>query len=252
MSIFEEQIETVAGLALSYGAQSFAVFKMSCKYFSGLVEGPECRWLDVNGEEAGWDNKIIREISTVYHKSMHDVMLSKFKAGEANNLELTIWLNGDSEIRIFLDEHQESQYQAELREFLGDEEYDRLDEAQPADNEDASKTLDTGSDSVTEEYTAQDLYTHLYHTVTADLPENWKSVTIRFSVSTDGNYKNLEANYLFEDASSASHTFEPTETFGPLNAMDKLRELNDEEPWQSATFYLYPGGQIGFKASDDV
>lgn len=247
MKLEKSTLQEIAELALSF-EDGFEVFELDCYYYDGHIVGPNSRWLDKSGEKVGWNNALIRAAGKVYLRDIDPEMRIEWKANRANNFVLRVRSIDDIQYDIGFDESQESRRHQELREELGDAQYQELY------GQDGNSTIENEPDSavVDHQYTAQDLYTHLYHTVTADLPENWKSVTIRFSVSTDGNYKNLEANYLFEDASSASHTFEPTETFGPLNAMDKLRELNNEEPWQSATFYLYPGGQIGFKASDDV
>lgn len=246
MNLEKSTLQEMAELALSFEGD-FEVFELDCFYYDGHIVGPNSRWLDKSGEKVGWSNQLIRAAGKVYLRDIDPEMRIEWKANRANFFVLRVRSIDDIQCEIGFDESQESRRHQELREELGEVQYQEL-YGQSNDG-----TIGQEPEEIVDhQYSEQDLYTHLYHTVTADLPENWKSVTIRFSVNTDGAYKNLEADYLLEEANGASQTFEPAETFGPLNAMDKLRELSDEEPWQSATFYLYPGGQIGFKAGDDA
>ncbi len=256
MKVDQNTLKEIASLAMSF-QRDFEVFELDCYYNDDHIVGPNSRWLDVSGSKVGWDNQIIRAVGKVYFRKIDPLMRSEWKRNEANYFVLRVWSADNIKYDIGFDEGQELRRHRELLDELGHDQYEELYGRSAEKNcetyeKNENQNIENSTTTMTEEYSAQDLYSHLYHTVTADLPANWKSVSISFSVSFDGEYKQMAADYLFEDKNGKSHIFEPAETYGPLNAMDKLRELSEEEPWQNATFYLYPDGQIGFKAGSDA
>ena len=166
-----------------------------------------------------------------------------------NVFEMIIPQDGDYTSRIYTDKNVDSEREAEIRESIGNEEYERLrnDQIGKSNRSEDIPHRDNKSATVNpDEMTAEDLLGFLFQEVSKDAPRPWFQIKVSAHVFYEDKRRAVSTVYSCYKKNSTPVQFSTSNVFGPMNAVLHLQQFmaSRGDEWSKVDILFNSSGSV--------
>ena len=159
-----------------------------------------------------------------------------------NTFQLIINKDLTYSFKHFFDSSLDSVREAETREAIGDELYEKLEEERRNFKESEEKTINMHD----EEMSTGQLLGYIKDELSDDLPKNWKSLILETKITKEGDQKLIDTTFYYQSLDENKVKFEPNNPIPSMNALMQIRDKMSEEGniWNASTITITETGDV--------